>query len=121
MTTRPWMVTVAALALAMGGLVGVRAVWQYFVALDRVQYHEGMEAMWRWLGRDLSKAESEQPPTTDDAGLNEAMRAVSDQYQWIVASLHRQAECHAALARKYRRVARLPWLPVEPDPPEPVP
>jgi hypothetical protein len=28
------------------------------------------------------------------------------------------ARC-AALARKYERAARYPWLPVEPDPPEP--
>ena len=26
---------------------------------------------------------------------------------------------HAAIARKYRHVARYPWLPIEPDPPEP--
>jgi hypothetical protein len=26
---------------------------------------------------------------------------------------------HAALARKYERAARYPWLPVEPDPPQP--
>ena len=26
---------------------------------------------------------------------------------------------HAAMARKYRQAARNPWLPVEPDPPEP--
>jgi hypothetical protein len=26
---------------------------------------------------------------------------------------------HMAMARKYRRATRYPWLPVEPDPPEP--
>jgi hypothetical protein len=26
---------------------------------------------------------------------------------------------HARMARNYRRAARYPWLPVEPDPPEP--
>jgi hypothetical protein len=29
------------------------------------------------------------------------------------------AEDYAAIARKYHRAARYPWLPVEPDPPEP--
>jgi hypothetical protein len=28
-------------------------------------------------------------------------------------------EYHAAMRRKYERAARQPWLPVEPDPPEP--
>ena len=30
-----------------------------------------------------------------------------------------RADHHASLARKYERAARYPWLPVEPDPPEP--
>jgi hypothetical protein len=29
------------------------------------------------------------------------------------------ATWHQAMARKYRQAARKPWLPVEPDPPEP--
>jgi hypothetical protein len=28
-------------------------------------------------------------------------------------------EWHESMARKYERAARYPWLPVEPDPPEP--
>jgi hypothetical protein len=31
----------------------------------------------------------------------------------------RKIDYHAAMARKYRAAARHPWLPVEPDPPEP--
>jgi hypothetical protein len=34
-------------------------------------------------------------------------------------SLRRRAEYHARLKEKYRRTAAFPWLPVEPDPPEP--
>lgn len=30
-----------------------------------------------------------------------------------------RAEHHELLARKYEQAARHPWLPVEPDPPEP--
>ena len=30
-----------------------------------------------------------------------------------------RAAHHAALRSKYERAARYPWLPVEPDPPEP--
>jgi hypothetical protein len=129
MTTRRWMVAVVVAAVAMGGFVAVRAVWQYFVALDRIQYHEGMEAMSRWLdplGRDQSQEIDqirglieEQRRITGDAGLDEDLRAALDEYKRIVAPLHRQVEYHAAMIRKYRGVARFPWLPVEPDPPEP--
>jgi hypothetical protein len=35
------------------------------------------------------------------------------------ASWWKRATYHAALRRKYERAARYPWLPVEPDPPEP--
>ena len=33
--------------------------------------------------------------------------------------LSQAIEYNAARVRKYRRAARYPWLPVEPDPPEP--
>ena len=35
------------------------------------------------------------------------------------ASLKRLEAYHAAMTAKYERAARYPWLPVEPDPPEP--
>jgi hypothetical protein len=125
------MVVVAVVAVAMGGFVGARAVWQYFVALDCVRYHEGMEAMWRWLdplGRDPSQAINqsmdlieEQRRITVDARYYEEMIAGFDEYRRVVATFHRNTEYHAAMARKYCRVALYPWLPVDPDPPESVP
>jgi hypothetical protein len=124
------MVAVAVMAVAMGSFVGVRAVWQYFVALDRVQYHEGMEAMSLGLdplGRDQKQEIDqfrglleEQWRIMGDAGLLEELRAL-DEYERNLAPLHRRVEYHAAMVRKYRGVARFPWLPVEPDPPEPWP
>jgi hypothetical protein len=122
------MVAVVVAAMAMGGFVAGRAIWQYFVALNRIQYHEGMEAMSRWLdplGRDQSQEIDplrglieEQRRITGDAGLHEDLRAL-DELERILAPWHRQVEYHAAMVRKYRGVARYPWLPVEPDPPEP--
>jgi len=35
------------------------------------------------------------------------------------AKQHRIADFHAAMRAKYERLARYPWLPVAPDPPEP--
>jgi hypothetical protein len=131
MTTRRWMIAVAVVAVAMGGFVGARAVLQYFVALDRVRYHAGMEGTWSWLnplGRDqlreidqMMDLIEKQRPITGDARLNEEMRARFDEYRRLSALLLRKMEYHAAMARKYRHVARFPWLPVEPDPPEPLP
>jgi hypothetical protein len=36
-----------------------------------------------------------------------------------MAAYERLGDHHAALQAKYERAARFPWLPVEPDPPEP--
>jgi hypothetical protein len=36
-----------------------------------------------------------------------------------VARGEQMADCHRKLRIKYQRAARYPWLPVEPDPPEP--
>jgi hypothetical protein len=123
------MVAVAVVAVTMGGFVGARAVWQHIVALDRVRYHTGMEGMWRWLdplGRDQSQETdhlveliSEERRITGDVRLYEDLRASLDEYRRVASLLHRKMEYHAAMARKFRYVVRFPWLPVEPDPPEP--
>jgi hypothetical protein len=47
------------------------------------------------------------------------MRAGLDAAERVVAPWHRKIEYHATMARKYPRVVRFPWLPIEPDPPEP--
>ncbi|WP_210420100.1 hypothetical protein [Aquisphaera giovannonii] len=47
------------------------------------------------------------------------MRAALEELRRIAELFHRRVEYHAAMAYKYRHVARFPWLPIEPDPPEP--
>jgi hypothetical protein len=58
--------------------------------------------------------------------MNRAMRLaleesgrVEDPMARVRHEEKRRADYHAALRRKYERAARYPWLPVEPDPPEP--
>jgi hypothetical protein len=131
MTTRRWMIAVAVVAMAMGIFVVARAVLRYFVALDRIAYHAGMEGTRSWLnpiGRDelreidrMMDLIEKQQPITGDERLDEETRARIDEYRRISARLRRNMEYHAAMVRKYRYVARFPWLPVEPDPPEPRP
>lgn len=136
MTIRVWMLAMAVIAVAMSGLVGARAIWQYFMALHRVQYHAGWEGTMRWLDRvapEQSQAIAETMDQleklqriTSDARLHEEIRATLeqsraalDQYRRFQAGSLRLKEYHAAMVRKYQYVARFPWLPVEPDPPEP--
>ncbi len=129
MTTRLWMAAVAVAALWMSGFVAIRAVWQHFVALDRVVHHAGLEQTSRWLeqlGRDelqtlafVPYVAAEQPQATGNTGTNELLRPALDETRRNLDLWHRQVEYHAAMARKYRYVALFPWLPIEPDPPEP--
>ena len=95
-TVRQMMVAVAVVALAMGGFVGVRAVWQYVVSLDRVLYHSGMEATHRWLGLDQIGDDLE--GMAHEPGLTEEGRHMRE-LRRIVALWHRQKEYHAAMAQ----------------------
>jgi hypothetical protein len=54
------------------------------------------------------------------ARLSEAhLRAAADLHPPRKHGRIPRADWHALLGEKYRQAARYPWLPVEPDPPEP--
>jgi hypothetical protein len=90
MTTRRWMIAVAGFGLAMGG-----AAYAVRLAHRRAYYHS--------LAVNLRMAEQScRSPSYRDA------------VQDLTAAKHL-----GQLAEKYERAARYPWLPVEPDPPEP--
>jgi hypothetical protein len=98
MTTRRWMIAVAAVAL-LCLLEHRRRSFESLAAyhqskLDRFLIWQSLDDLTviRLFHRDLK------PLTTDEAKVP----------NW-----------HEAMARKYRHAARYPWLPVEPDPPEP--
>ena len=91
MTTRRWLIAVLVLGLGMGAMVGgVRLKRRRDSFLARARFHAQTEAACR-----------------------EAGRPAPDPSDWPII------EYDAAMARKYRRAARYPWLPVEPDPPDP--
>ena len=97
MTTRRWMVVVAAVGLLMGGaIVGYRLKQWHSFFVARAQHHARMEAAFSSFGGTLS-AHSKH----------------------IRASVSENLGYHVAMARKYRHAARFPWLSVAPDPPEP--
>ena len=86
------MIAVAVVAVVFGLVRWKRTMDRraYFYA-ERAMYHtvRGFDGVPDWI-RD------EQPP-----------------------EVRRRIEYHAALARKWNRAYRYPWLPVDPDPPEP--
>jgi hypothetical protein len=99
MTIRRWMVAVAVVALAPGA-----------VAMSRRSFHLRLLAI-------LHDIEATQIRIS--RGWATGPDGVSRLIPLDDPKLVRLAEYHEALSRKYERAANFPWLPVEPDPPEP--
>ena len=91
MTTRRWVVVVALVGLLMGGAIGgIRLKQRHDYFLSCARYHSAFE------GYRRNVAQHDHDPV-----------------------LARMIDYNAMMARKYREAARFPWLPVEPDSPEP--
>ena len=105
MTTRRWMVVVAIVAFVIAGEQMRRASARYRL---RAESHALREAD---LRREAEKWRGVQPWVFGGLRGQEARD---------VMLLPEFVEYHARFGRgKYERAARYPWLPVEPDPPEP--
>ena len=105
MATRRWMIAVAVVALAFGA-ERLRRLSQGYAFLAACH-----------AGAQISLAEV--------VGDYDGGRIAFDQQEatsWVeaIAAYRRRIPYEAALARKYRRAARYPWLPDEPDPPDPM-
>jgi hypothetical protein len=159
MTTRRWMVAIAAMALAFGGYrvakqrrrCLMRATWHAEAAayhrrsLARVATDAARRARADQVATPLPVTSAE-PDEVIEPGfglpsgrlfrsegndrfmeaqarryaLAASRRKILDDYDRRQSAYHaRQANYHASLAQKYLDAARYPWLPVEPDPPEP--
>jgi hypothetical protein len=109
MTTRRWMIAVAVVALSMGGIVE-------FVRLKRRSDDLTVRA------QDHARRASFYHLYTP--GVDEHLRATLEPQERSAVEDRKTRllgviAYHEAMARKYDRAARYPWLPVEPDPPEP--
>jgi hypothetical protein len=149
MTTRRWMVAVVIVAIVLGGARWMRhrAAYYAFVAgayeLEARNHGSGAGFYHRiaaerrrgiGVGRAYQKfflftndyggrlttarqdewwAEDDTWPSDPDPGREQGRLA------GLEARERTRAAYFAELGAKYRRVARYPWLPVEPDPPEP--
>ena len=102
MTTRRWMVAVAVVGLLMAtALSGYRLKQRRDHYLSRAQLHKQNAAFLMQV-----------------CETNRIIRTHWSRDDYLSA-LCRISGYHAAMAAKYRHAARYPWLPVEPDPPEP--
>jgi hypothetical protein len=108
MTTRRWMVAVVMIGLMIGGGVWLKQRRHYFLSL--AQSHQKEVASSTARGQALKSRLS----TTSGMSDEDIMHLYRDYTRMMDRADH-----HAAMARKYERAARYPWLLVEPDPPEP--
>jgi hypothetical protein len=114
-TVRQMMVAVAFVAVVTGATVIVRRHRIYRV---RAAFHAQQEQVaakrWRYWSQEAAglsgPAGNRSPPRSDQ----ERERAVV-----IVNYSRNRVAHHARLRVKYERVARYPWLPIDPDPPSP--
>jgi hypothetical protein len=107
MTTRRWMVAVAVVALIAWG-IHRRNSFQRLAAWHRSQIFPPSPGLSVRISENSA-------PTTRRWWIGE------DGNVWLSAQLLRENSWHTQMAEKYRRAARYPWLPVEPDPPKPEP
>jgi hypothetical protein len=75
--------------------------------------------MWELSGEYARVAEQERSHEAEF--LEDLVRAQYRCHDWdkFAELSAARAAYHTALVQKYERAARYPWLPVEPDPPEP--
>jgi hypothetical protein len=107
MTTRRWMVAVAVVAVMLAAAVLVR---RYLSLRERGDYYETRERIQADRARVLGQL------ALGFADSNPEMAA-----QWRARAAFEDGlrDRHARLKAKYHRAALVPWLAIEPDPPEP--
>lgn len=123
MTTQRWMVAVSILALTMGGATGaVRLYRRHQNLYFRFKLHDVVAATLARGNPSMDMVDSFRVFTGIENGRpvdRAPTEAEKEEERQRMARLLRVIDYHSQLARKYERAARYPWLPVEPDPPEP--
>jgi hypothetical protein len=104
MTTRRWMVAVAVVAIGLGAWILRARSRAYAVQAGNCGYRECM--CWSAI-----RAYEANPRSVTVSG--------PEPVEVIIDRSRRLTGHYAALKRKYEQAASHPWLPVEPDPPEP--
>jgi hypothetical protein len=127
MTIREWMIAMVVTALAVGAVSLDRWSRDY---RRRAEFHARMESTYedKWRkaivrmeksAKIVDKLERQLPPDFPPGSFRETVGGFALEIRERAAADAQRGGYHAALARKYRYAASHPWLPVEPDPPEP--
>jgi hypothetical protein len=99
------MVAVAIVALVLGvGTMG----WRYLALRTKADFHERME-----------REQAEKQRAIEDLALAANSPEVAARMRADKAVHAKIENYHSRLKAKYRELASRPWLPIEPDPPEP--
>jgi hypothetical protein len=117
-TVRRLMLAVAIVAL----LAGAERLWRRSRAFSYLADEHGLRYdYWREEGLDhaTGAAKHRDLAIIGDEESRQQHRRLAVQEGEIAADLAKTAAYHERLWRKYEHAARYPWLPVEPDPPEP--
>jgi hypothetical protein len=101
MTTRRWIIAVAVVGVALGGF----HLWRLSREYQRRAEQYAGHFIWEGDGNADLEARQRMSPAQWDA--------------YILGRCEEILRWRAQMEAKYRRAARYPWLPVEPDPPEP--
>jgi hypothetical protein len=109
MTMRRWIVAVVVVIGPMigGGVLLIRQRRDYFLTLAQSHQNEAASSMAR--GTALKSR------LGSISGMSPEIGQIYRDYDRMMD----RANHHTAMAHKYEHAARYPWLPVEPDPPEP--
>jgi hypothetical protein len=107
MTTRRWMIAVAVVAILMGAGLELGRRSRRFARL--AAYHSDVAL--EHFGTQMSLGVW--PPQLQDLSVAELARVR------ILSRVRASVIYHSSLTQKYERATRYPWLPVEPDLPEP--
>jgi hypothetical protein len=110
MTTRRWMVAVAVVAILFDGVMELPRLWSL-----RQQYLGFAEKYGYWEAKLNGALGLRQEITYYSLRLPRGPEPSPGR----LARMKAEASYYARLRAKYERAARYPWLPVEPDPPEP--
>lgn len=117
---RIWMLMALAAvsAVAMGGWRSTREFRRLKLLSEEYAQRASRHAEYETVLKGIQTTQ-EAGPRRDDVSHDPAMTREGYYSPLTLSRIRDLLAYHTSLRQKYERAARYPWLPVEPDPPEP--